>query len=104
MPPLSHDSESAAMIIRKWHKSKDTVTLSFTVASVAGKPPLVGFSEEVEKTWKGLVGKHNLKQRPSSQLSKIASVDKADGQKEKSKSKDGVVKSNTGKYSLFFVF
>ncbi|PIO75184.1 LIM domain protein [Teladorsagia circumcincta] len=86
MPPLSRDSESTAMIIRKWHKSADTVTLSFTVASVIGKPPLVGFSEEVEKAWKGLIGKHNLRQRASSQLSKIASMDKVDEEKEKSKS------------------
>nr|CDJ93102.1 unnamed protein product [Haemonchus contortus] len=100
MPPLSRDSESTAMIVRKWHKSTDTVTLSFTVASEIGKPPLVVFSKEVEKAWKGLVDKHNLNQRTSSQLSKIASLDQID---EKESPKDGVKKSCTGEESTIEV-
>ncbi|XGW25028.1 hypothetical protein V3C99_006453, partial [Haemonchus contortus] len=92
MPPLSRDSESTAMIVRKWHKTTDTVTLSFTVASEVGKPPLVVFSKEIEKAWKGLVDKHNLNQRTFSQLSKIASFDQID---KKESPIDGVKKSCT---------
>ncbi|KAK5973930.1 hypothetical protein GCK32_002321 [Trichostrongylus colubriformis] len=92
MPPLSRDSDSTAMIIRRWHKSPHTVTLSFTVASTVGKPPIVGFSKDVEKVWKGLVHKHMPKQHSSSQLSEITSMEKFE---QKEKLKDVVSEANT---------
>ncbi|WKX89841.1 hypothetical protein Q1695_009022 [Nippostrongylus brasiliensis] len=78
------------MIVRKWHKCSDTVTISFTVASVIGKPPLVALSEEVDKRWPSLLGRHKW---PFAQLSKVAPVEKYDYDKEKSINE--VVKFNT---------
>ncbi|RCN36984.1 hypothetical protein ANCCAN_17140 [Ancylostoma caninum] len=69
MPPRCDDSDFA-MIIRKWRKPSHIVTLSCTVASVEGCPPLVGFSEEIDKAWRDLLVRHKLKQRSQNSLCK----------------------------------
>ncbi|EYC31896.1 hypothetical protein Y032_0003g1293 [Ancylostoma ceylanicum] len=70
MPPRCDDSDYA-MIIRKWRKPSHTVTLSCTVASVEGSPPLVGFSEDINKAWRDLLDRHKLKQRCQNNLCKV---------------------------------
>ncbi|CAI4230937.1 unnamed protein product [Auanema sp. JU1783] len=51
------------MLVRKWRSKPDVVTITVTIASVKNHKPIIGFTDEVEKSWRSLQKKHQLKEK-----------------------------------------
>ncbi|TKR94556.1 hypothetical protein L596_008823 [Steinernema carpocapsae] len=66
-------------MISKRIYSPQTVTLTATVAVVAGEKPLIGFSDDVEKKWRTLKKKHKIreKRKGAEKPAKLARVSSA---------------------------